>query len=182
MAKVTMEQIKAKQEAMVAKAMKLVDLGDNQGEKVAEEAKKLEIEGKQLEAMCKVYEMEQKQAIEERYGRVEPRPNKMVKVELTEAQRKNVHAKTGVWIEVVELEEGAEIHEKTMPSEQPELIEFRAIQKAKGQLGEQAAEADRQKAVNSALADLKAQNNNDINKQLAELMKDPNFLGGAGKK
>ena len=180
MAKVTVEQILEKQRAMTEKAMKLVDMKD--GEKVLEEAKKLEAEGKQLDAMSKVFEMEQKQLAIERYGRVDPPPSKLVRVELTEEQQKKVHDETGVWMDVVELEEGSEIHENVMPSEQPELIEYRAIQKAKGMVAEQEAEAKRKKEIDDSLKALKAQNNPDLDKMLGEAAKDPDFLGGALKK
>lgn len=177
MGTVTTEQLLAKQKELVDKAMKLVDMKD--GEKILEEAKKLEKEGKQLEAMSKVYEMEQQQEAIEKYGRVDPPPSKLVRVELTEEQRKHVHDETGVWMEVVELEEGSEIHENVMPSEQPELIQYRAIQKAKGMNAEKEAEAERQKQMKDALKAIKDQNNPDLDKQLAEAAKDPNFLGGA---
>lgn len=180
MANVTIEQIQAKQQAMIDKAMKLVDMKD--GEKILAESKKLEAEGKQLDAMCKVFEMEQKQLAIEKYGRVDPPPSKLVRVELTEEQQKKVHDETGVWMEVVELKEGSEIHEDVMPSEQPELIQYRAIQKAKGMVAEQEAEAVRKKEIGDALKALKNQNNPDLDKQLAEAAKDPDFLGGAFKK
>lgn len=180
MAKVTMDQILEKQKTMAANAMRLNDMDD--GEKIAAEATKLDAEGKQLRAMCDDLAAQEEKKWAEEYGKTGSPPPGIVRVKLTDEQRKHVMDETGVRIEVVELEEGHDIMEDGMPSENPAIIEYKAMEKAKAKIAAKDANQENQKAISDTIAEIQAQKNPDVNAQLDKTLSDPNFLDGMMEK
>jgi len=179
MAKVTMDQILEKQKEMTAKAMKLNDM---EGEPVVVEANKLQTDSKQLRGMCDEFAAQEEKKWAEHYGTAESKSPKIVKVKLTDEQRKHVLDETGVRIEVVELEEGREIKEDGMPQENPALIEYKAMEKARGKIAAKEAAEENKKAISNTIGEIQAQKNPELNAQLDKTLSDPEFLGGMMEK
>ena len=179
MAKVNMDQILEKQKDMTAKAMKLNDM---EGEAVVTEANKLQTDSQQLRGMCDDFAAQEEKQWAEHYGTAESTAPKVVRVKLTDEQRKHVLDETGVRIEVVELEEGREIQEDGMPQENPALIEYKAMEKARGKITAKEADEENKKAISNTVAEIQAQKNADVNAQLDKTLSDPNFLGGIMEK
>jgi hypothetical protein len=173
------EKLKEMQAALVDKAMKLAELKD--GEQIMREAAKLQEEGKKLEAACLEVAAKKEaeyDALREKYGVPKDKKPRVIKVELTDEQRKRILEETGVRMEVVELEEGTDIPaEKWMPQEHPQQVEAIARRKAlKGQKQKEAQEAAKQEVADAMAAVEAAVQTRDQEQLLNELKKDPNFI------
>ena len=166
---VTKEAIERRQAELIVAAQKLTKMTD--GERIMKEAEGLKRKAEELEAMALVYEQEH----------TSPSVNastQFLKVQLAEQQRKNVHAETGVWLDVVEFEEGVQLQGAGMPYEYPDMVEYQAIQVAKRQEGNEAAENNAKTTALENIAEIRKNGGKEANAQLDQLLKDPNFLDG----
>jgi hypothetical protein len=179
--KITQDAIIAKQQELIKETQDLSKLDD--GEEIVERSKKLQEKGAQLQAMVLVFEAQQHADLgldaPDRERPWEPsQPSGRVKVQLTDEQRKNVHQETGVWMDVVEFVQGDELRREGMPTEDLEVIEARAIQKANRQKKKEgSAQAVSQGAAESMAAIAKG-DDPDLKAALEKATKDPSFLGG----
>ena len=130
------------------------------------------LRAQELEAMGKVYE--QQQLAE--WGA--DQPGQTLQVKLTDDQRKNVHAETGVWLDVVEFEDGNELQSRGMPEEYPQIVEYQAIQVAKRRKANEEADMAAKTAALENIAAIRQGGGKEANDQLDQLLKDPNFMDG----
>lgn len=170
--KVDLEAVQKMQAALVEKAMKLNDEKD--GERIAKQIDPLQKEAKQLEAMALVLAHE----TQAKHGEPPPGSARVTKVRLTEAQVKSVQNKTGERVEVVEIPDAMGVRYGVMPEEIPPAIEKIAIEQVLNEKIRRATEERNKQQTAIALAELRKQNNADLNKQLDEKLKDPDFLDG----
>jgi len=171
---ITEEMIEARRKALLAGALKIHTMND--GDAIMEEGKKLQKQGAELEAMALVFEQQKKQEFEARYGPQPPR--KKIKVELTDEQRQHVLDETGVRMEVVEFDEGDFFMHKYMPEEHPQRVEIQAIKQAKKKIAEDEGQKKAQETADTALQGIKDVPIPEVQEKLAELLKDPNWMGG----
>ena len=167
---VTKEAIERRQAELIVAAQKLAKMTD--GERIMKEAEGLKRKAEELEAMALVYEQEHTAPS------VNASTTQILKVQLTEQQRKNVHAETGVWLDVVEFEEGVQLQGAGMPYEYPQMVEYQAIQVAKRQKGDEAAKNHAKTTALENIAEIRKNGGKEANAQLDQLLKDPNFLDG----
>lgn len=137
-------------------------------EKAAEWAQKLMAEGKALEEMGARYVQQERK----RFGKGQ------IEVVLTPEQRKTVFQKTGQQIESLIIDDETGSMNATMPSHDPQHIEFLALQE--GERRRAGAEADRmvRAELDRVLRDLENVGVAELMEQLEKLKQDPNFLGG----
>lgn len=172
MAEVTLEHIEKRRKKLIEDCLRIQTLND--GEEIAKEGERLQKQAAELEVMAKVYEQQELAKIPK-----PPVPPKTIKVELTDEQRKNVLDKTGLRIEVVELQEGVDIgKEKYMPDQHPGIVEYKAIKKAERLKAKALAEEQSKKNIAAAMEEIAKVQNPDLQKLLAEKLADPNDLGG----
>jgi hypothetical protein len=166
MADVTIQQLNEK--ADLIKKKMAAAAAEPDMEKVIVIAKDLEAEAKALERMGEEYKKQEMA----RAGRV------YVQVRLTPDQKKRIHAKTGIVLDLIQIEDEGGAMNQSMPSQRPEVIEAFALREAERR--KQAAEADRlvRAELDRCIADLEAVGVAELSEKLHELMKDPSFLGG----
>jgi len=173
--KVTLEAIEVKRQKLLDicnHIQKLADTPGEHGEEIVKEANVAQREAQELEAMAKVWE--QQELADRRAPTAEP----YITVKLNDDQRERILEETGVRMETVDIPDGTQIMERTMPVNQPPDIERIALEQARAQKalkeGEQAAMAE----AAQGLAALKAQKNPEMDKLVDKALKDPNFLCG----
>lgn len=172
--KITEEMIEARRKELLEGALKIHGMKD--GDAIMAEGKKLQKQGAELEAMALVFEQQKKEEFEARFGPQPPR--KKIKVQLTDDQRQHVLDETGVRMEVVEFDEGEFFMHKYMPEEHPQRVEIRAIEEARKKLAQDEGEKKAQETADAALQGVKDVQIPEVQEQLAELLKDPNWMGG----
>jgi hypothetical protein len=178
MGTVSLDQIQEKQKDMQKKAEKLAQEKD--GERIAAMAEDLKKDGKQLEAMCKVFEMEQQQEAEA--ARVKPPPGpkgavqRPVKIKLTEPQREMIEKRYGLRLDVIEVPDPQGNYRDTMTARIPPDIDALAEREAEKRKLAAEAEQARKAQMAAIMDELTKQNNPEINKALEEAMKRAGML------
>jgi hypothetical protein len=165
MADPTMEELKAKAEALVKRMALIVNEADP--DKFIALAKEIEAEAKAFEALGNAY-----------VSANSPKPPPMTTVVLTPDQRKRILDQTGVAMETIELPDDGAITSKLMPETRKQQVEAWALEEAKRRKQADQANAKAMEQINSAIADLEAVGNPDLMALLEENKKNPKFLGG----
>jgi len=163
---ITLEDLQKKQDEL----MKMVAGIENEtdGARIAALAPALQAKGEELEALARRFEAQ----MEAKFG---PRAAGMTEVVLTEEQRERIRARTGITLETILIPDEAGLAAQTMPTTDPRVIEEQAL-----------VEAERRKAAAEADAQMRAQyevvartlEQAGHGERLAELRRDPKFLGG----
>jgi hypothetical protein len=166
MANVTMDQMLAKTEE-IKKLLAEAGSDPSNIDKVTEVAKRAEAAGRELEAMGKAYIEQNRAADAGKRGFIE--------VVLTPEQRKNVQQKTGVFMESLLIQDDEGIEALGMPTQDPRIIEVRAIQEAQRRNQAAQAEAQSKREFEHAIAELEAQGQAELNAEIAKLRNDPVF-------
>lgn len=175
MAKIDIETLKKKQLELVAKIVALQKETD--GERIAKLSEPLVKEAKKLEALAMVLAHES----QAKFGEAK-KSARVTKVRLTDEQVSSVQQKTGSRVEVVEIPDKMGSYFDMMPEERPPAIERLAIEQVlRAKIKQNAEERARQNGA-AALADMRKQDNPDLNKQIDAALKDPEFMAGLFKK
>ncbi len=172
--KISKEMIDARADELRALCERIGTLND--ADRIVAEARVAQRKAEELQAMTIVHS----QQLQEEWAAQVPHeePVQLIKVKLTEEQRKAVHAQTGVWLDVVPFREGRDFHPKLMPHEHPELVTARSIDYAMRQRRAAEADAEARVAFAESIQALRAQNNPELNAMLDKQLADPNSLGG----
>lgn len=174
MATVSKEAIEKRQAEMIAMAEKLNHMGNDRGEEIHKESLKIQRKGEELSVMMLVYE----QQLKEEWGIDKSERPRVLKVELTSEQQKSVREKTGVQMEVVTFQDGAEVRTEAMPEEDPDYVERKAIEVALRSLIEKKGQDKAKTNALEAIAEMRAVDSPELQKDLDKLVKDPEFLDG----
>jgi paraquat-inducible protein B len=172
--KVSKEAIDKRQAEIITMAEKLNHMGNDRGEEVHKESLKIQRKAEELNAMVLVYEQQMKAEYSAKY----PERPRILKVELTAEQQKSVREKTGVEMEVVTFQDGAEVRTEAMPVEDPDYVEQQAIKVALRSLIEKKGEDKAKTGALEAIAEIRKQDNPELQKELDKLLEDPEFMDG----
>jgi len=170
--KITKEALEARQAELIVMSQKLVGMDD--GEKIVKEAEVIKRKAEELDAMAKVWEQQTKAEL----GVDRQRPPRTLRVKLTDEQRENVHDETGVWLDVVEFEDGVDLRNAGMPTEHPGMVEYQAMMVAKRQVAEEQGDVAAKTNALENIASIRKEGGKEVNDQLDTLVKDPDFLDG----
>jgi len=103
-------------------------------------------------------------------------------VALTPLQRWWIYAQTGIDLDVLSLDDMTGTIASSMPMTDPATIGRLALTEAQRRQAMASAQAEAQKKIDEALAQIEAQGSADVREHLNKLKRDPNFLGGALQK
>jgi hypothetical protein len=148
---------------MMAEAAK-----ESDPDKMKEWADRLSAEGRELERLG--HELEQKTRTLRGIARVT--------VVLTPDQKKRILEKTGIAMETLVMDDEAGAMGMAMPITRQEEIEKLAMDEAERRRIQAEAEKKTRAAAEQALADIEATGMSEALEQVAQLRRDPNFLGG----
>lgn len=166
---ITMDELLAKQRAMVEKANALVSEKDV--DKIQAATQELERDGRELEALAKAFEAQE-------LAKAGPPPRGALEVVLTPAQRARVKQLTGVDMASVVISDEAGVLSKAMPTTDPRDIELHAINEARRLAALRGADQQMRAQVERAIADIEEQGMGEVRELLEKLKADPNWLGG----
>ena len=169
---ITMEMIDQRADELRAKIRAIEQEKD--GEKIMKMAFDCKADAESLQALMEAFEHQEKA----KYAHFPPYVPKIIKVELTDKQRKRVMEETGVRMEVVELEEDIDVVEEFMPEENPDEVERLAIEKARRMKAQAEGEQAAMQAAAAAISDIREVDNPELQALLDEKLADPDFLGG----
>lgn len=166
---ITMDELLAKQRAMVEKAGALV--GEKDVDRIQVVTQELEREGRELEALAKEFERQE-------LAKAGPPPRGALEVVLTPEQRARVQKLTGVDLPSVVISDEMGVLSQAMPTADPRDIELLAIAEARRQAAMRGADAEMRAALHRAIADIEEQGMGEVRAELERLKADPNWLGG----
>ena len=166
---ITMDELMARQRAMVDKARALVEEKDV--DKIQAVTQELERDGRELEALAKAFERQE-------LAKAGPPPKGALEVVLTPEQRERVHKLTGVDLPSVVISDEMGVLSQAMPTTDPRDIERYAIQEARRRATMRGADAEMRAALHRAIADIEEQGMGEVREQLEKLKADPTWLGG----
>lgn len=167
--KVDLNYLKRIQAELMDEAMSL--LSEKNGERLMLRAKELQRKGAELASKAKVYEAQEKARW--------PQPIKgSITVKLTDEQRQRIGAQTGIDMPELVMEEVGSTRALMMENALPPMIEALALREAQTIKARREADMLAKAEMRKALALLESQDSADLKKFLAEVKKDPNFLGG----
>jgi len=166
---ITMDDLNRRQATMLALMEQLPNERDT--ERITQISRQLEQEARDLEQLARDYERQE-------LAKAGPPPRGSLEVVLTPAQRKRVLDVTGVKMETVVIRDESGVLNQSMPRTDPRRIEQMAIAEALRRKSLSDGDGQMQQQVADLLADIEAQGTGEVREMLAELKKDPNFLGG----
>jgi hypothetical protein len=166
---ITMDELLAKQRAMVEKANRLVEEKDVAT--IQAVTQELERDGAELEALAKAFERQE-------LAKAGPPPRGALEVMLTPEQRARVERLTGVDLPSVVVSDEMGVLSQAMPTTDPRDIELYAIQEARRRAALRGADAEMRAALGRAIADIEEQGMGEVRELLEKLKADPTWLGG----
>jgi hypothetical protein len=165
------EDLLRKQEAMTQLGSQLPN--EKNPDRLQEILAQLAAMGRELETMAAAYEAQCRDMMG---GGKAPRG--YTEVMLTPAQRSHVRKSTGIDMETVLLEDLSGAIGRTMPMTQPAVIETMALQEARRRAQAEKMEKELRRQLAAACDAIESQGGTEVREKLAELKRDPKFLGG----
>ncbi len=165
------EDLLRKQEAMTKLGSQLPNEKD--ADRVQEILAQLAAMGRELETMAAQYEAQ----CHAKMGRTTA-PRGYTEVMLTAAQRTHVREATGIDLETILLEDPSGALGKNMPRTPPSLIEALALEEGRRRAHAAEVEAELRQRLAAAVQAIESQGGPELQEKLAELKRDPKFLGG----